>query len=125
MPDPTALWRPSTEAELLRAAADQQLDEATVGMEFKERLADGRAGNLKLAQEIASLAVDGGAIVVGVVDPKNRVGSNPVDALSPVKLDGLVERVESVARSVPDPPIPVSCRVITSDRDLSTGYVVP
>ncbi len=93
-------------------------------MEFKERLADGKPGNLKLAQEIASLAIDGGAIVVGVVDPKNRSGSSPVDALSPVKLDGLVERIESVARSVPDPPIPVSCRVIPSDREASTGYVV-
>ena len=58
-------WEPITEADLRQAEQSGILDEAIVGVEFKQQLSD----NKKTAKELASLALYGGALLVGVVDP--------------------------------------------------------
>jgi len=121
MQTPTRLWRPASEADLLRAAADGLLDEPASGLEFKQRLEEGRTANKRFAAELASLAVDGGRLVLGVVDPKHRDGQSPSNALEAQRL---IERIESIARSIPDPPLPVSCTPLPSTADPDLGYVV-
>jgi hypothetical protein len=64
--------------------------------------------------------VDGGSIIVGLEERK--VQGDVVR--HPVPLAGLPERIESIARTIPDPPLPVITTVIRSDADATLGYVV-
>lgn len=64
------------------------------------------------------MAVDGGAILVGVAEVNGRCEPTPVE------LAGLPERVEQVALSIPDPPIAVTCSAIPTLDDPTHGYLL-
>ncbi len=69
---------------------------------------------------MASFAVDGGLIAVGVAEDKE---SGKFE-LSPVALAGLAERVDQVARSVIDPPLLVGCIEVPADVGGGVGYLL-
>jgi hypothetical protein len=64
-----------SEDDLLKTAAAGLLLEKPEGVEFKERLDTAPNGIEKIAREMASLAVDGGVIIIGIVDFSNRRSS--------------------------------------------------
>lgn len=110
-------WEPRTEDDL-RQAADGGLLEETHYLELKRELASGPSSNKELARDLSSLAIDGGTLIIGV-DEKT---TPPM--LYPVPLRQLPERIEQIARTTPDPPLPVITRTITSTADPDKGYVL-
>lgn len=71
----------------LQKARDGELDEASLRCEFKESVGFSDKEKRNLAREVASLGLDGGSLVVGIRDPKNREeGASPEAALNPVPL---------------------------------------
>jgi hypothetical protein len=119
------MWLPETEADLETAARAGTLDENTTRLEFKQQIDSTEAGRRRIAEELASLAVDGGVLIVGVVDTKHRATpTNPTDALHPVPLAGEPERIEQIAATRPDPPLFVRTRPVPSSADPSKGYLV-
>lgn len=115
---PVGAWPPSTEAALETAAKDRHLVETHV-LELKRELPPGSdSANKELARDLASLAIDGGLLIIGVDEDKNY-------ALTPVPLDGLAERVEQVAGSRIDEPLPIAGFItIESAAQPSEGYLI-
>lgn len=111
-------WTPTSEADILKAAEDGILDENTVRCEFKQQVPT----NKKMAEELASLALDGGSLLLGVVDPKHRTPGNASSALNPLDLEGLAEKVENIA-GMCDPPISVFPMTIPSSEADGQGYL--
>jgi len=108
-----------TEADLDCAIAEGLLEE-THYLDLKRELEPGKAKNKEHARDLASFAIDGGNLLVGLDEDKQR----RTVALAPQPLDGLRERVESIARAIPDPPLPVIVRAIASTSDPTVGYLV-
>lgn len=114
----TPRWTPTTEADLREALAAGLLEE-THYLELKSEVPPGKGSNKELARDLAQFAVDGGTLIVGVEEHDDAPPT-----LAPVALAGLPERIEQVARSIPDPPLAVSCQPIPSDADPALGYVL-
>jgi hypothetical protein len=110
--------RLTTEAEI-QHAADGGLLEETHYLDLKRGLGTTPGANKELARDLVQFAIDGGHLLVGVDELE---GSMPV--LDPQPLAGLAERVEQVARTVPDPPLPVRCKAILSAADPLLGYLL-
>jgi len=117
------MWLPKTERELIDAAKTGVLTENATGLELKRELAENASANKELARDLASLAINGGALIIGVVDVSERDPGDPSTALNPVPLPGLPERVEQVALSRCDPPLFVRCISIPSQADPDVGYL--
>jgi hypothetical protein len=105
-------WTPTAWSDVLEAAAGGLLDESH-WVDLKQELPAGkRTHNTELAQDLASLAVDGGLLVVGVEDHDSRAGK-----VCGVELAGLADRVDQVARDKVRPPLVVrSHQVPDPDR---------
>ena len=114
-----AAWIPSTIAALEEAVRDGLLVESHY-LDFKRELAPGAGGNKALAKDLASFAIDGGQIVVGV--DEDQAGAPPT--VRPVVLAGLKERVDQVARSAVTPPLHVRCVELPGETDPSYGCLV-
>lgn len=67
-------------------------------IECKESLPEKR-DNWKIARQIAALAVDGGVLMYGVAERDGGL------TLAPIDCNGARERVEQIARDIPDPPV--------------------
>ena len=106
-------WTPTAWSDAVEAAAGGLLDESH-WVDLKQELPAGkRTHNTELAQDLASLAVDGGLLVVGIEDHDSRAGK-----VCGVELAKLADRVDQVARDkvrpsllvrsheVPDPDRP-------------------
>lgn len=84
-------------------------------MELKRDFPGGRPGNTKLAKEAASLAVDGGLLILGVdEDDAGRAAT-----VCGTDLNGLAERVDATIRSNTHPPLFVRIHPPISDPDNS------
>lgn len=107
---------PANEAGLRAAIDSGRLNEGD-HLDLKRELPGGDRGNNSIAVDLASFALGGGAIVVGVDE-------GPPAALTPVALRGQRERVEQIARSSIDPPLRVAVREIAADGRGGDGYLV-
>jgi hypothetical protein len=112
-------WIPRTEADLA-AAAGQGLLEESHYLDVKREIPAGRGANKELARDLASFAIDGGTLIIGIGED----AAASLLALVPQPLAGLPERIEMVAHTVADPPLAVLCSPIASELDPSLGYVV-
>jgi hypothetical protein len=112
-------WIPRTEADLAEAAGQGLLEEGHY-LDVKREIPAGRSANKELARDLASFAVDGGMLIIGIGED---VKANSL-SLVPQPLAGLAERIEMVARTVADPPLAVLCSPIGSEQDPSLGYLV-
>lgn len=98
------MWLPDRAEELDDALRAGTIRESHVS-DFKRELGWGKSANKSLAIDIASLAVDGGVIFIGVDEDHDP------PTLYPTDLTGLAERVEQVARGgAIDPPLSVVTR---------------
>jgi hypothetical protein len=111
------MWLPSDEAEL-RNALDQGILKERHTLDFKSALPPGRGANKELAKDLAQFAIDGGVLIIGVDD--NDKSAPP--KLTPVDLNDLKERVDNVARSIPDPPMHVDTDEVQI-AGTTTGYL--
>jgi hypothetical protein len=109
---------PHDEDELRAAFFDGRLDESAWCELKRELPPKSKPANLELARDLASLAVDGGSLYIGV-DEKAPGG----DPLRPQLLGGLRERVDQVARSRVNPPLFVESHEIPAAGRPGYGYL--
>ena len=109
-------WPPTTEEGLSAAAREGNLKE-THSAELKRELPSGDGANKELAADLASLAIHGGFLFIGI-DESTGPG------LSPIPLHGLAERVEQIALSRIDEPLHVTTFPISSANNADIGYLV-
>jgi hypothetical protein len=95
-------WAPARWSDVVEAAAGGLLDESH-WVDLKQELPVGkRTYNTELAQDLASFAVDGGLLVLGVEDHNSRAGK-----VRGVELARLADRVDQVARDKVRPSLVV------------------
>ncbi|MFF3020032.1 helix-turn-helix domain-containing protein [Streptomyces sp. NPDC057939] len=111
-------WVPKTEADL-QAAINSGLFEENHHLDL-EKAPSSKGDNRELARDLASFAVDGGTLIIGVQENKETQTFEP----APQPLNGLPEKIEPVARTIPDPPLPVITDVLKSEAGNGTGYVI-
>ncbi|MGW1929965.1 AlbA family DNA-binding domain-containing protein [Streptomyces sp. NPDC001919] len=111
-------WIPKTETDL-QTAIDEDLFEENHHLDLK-KAPNSKGDNKELARDLASFAVDGGTLVIGVQENKD----NRTFELAPQPLNGLPEKVEQVARTIPDPPLTVITEEISAAAGDGTGYLI-
>ena len=112
------IWLPSTEAQIEAGLASGDVPEGHF-LDFKRELGPTPGSRKETAQDIASFAIDGGVLIVGVAEPESGKYE-----LAPVPLDNLSERAEQIAANRPDPGLSVRTTVIPSASDPTLGYLV-
>jgi hypothetical protein len=110
-------WQPSTESEIA-SVIEQGLLRETHYFNGKRQLDSTSADRKELARDLASFAMDGGALLIGVEELKQ----DRTWRLAPQPLDGLAERVEQVATQLIDPPLYVRSYEIGA-TDTTGGYL--
>jgi hypothetical protein len=116
-PDFLNLWIPGQAADLDGAISAKTIHEDHFH-DAKRELGANRRANQDLAIDIASLAVDGGLLFVGIEERDHAFSSSPVD------LPGLRERVEQIAGSLIDPALRIEVRALPVAEDPARGYLV-
>ncbi|MGW4048574.1 AlbA family DNA-binding domain-containing protein [Streptomyces sp. NPDC004721] len=109
---------PKTEADL-QAAVDDGLFEESHHLDLK-KAPNSKGDNKELARDLSSFAVDGGTLIIGVQENKE----SRTFELAPHPLNGLPEKIEQVARTIPDPPLTILTEEISSAADDGSGYLV-
>jgi hypothetical protein len=106
-------WSPRSWDDLVMAASAGLLDE-TSWVELKKDVpGSSPESNLELARDIASLAVEGGLLVIGIVDKSGKAG----DVVGVAGVPALADRVEKVARSTVHPPLQIRPVVLLDPAD--------
>lgn len=113
-------WVPTTEVEL-RAAFDQGLLDERNWCDLKAYVGTTRGATGDFAKDLASFAVDGGTILIGLDE-----AAPDGDPLHPVELSGLAERREQIAHTRVHPPLLVDCTPVPASEPSppGTGYLI-
>ncbi len=112
-------WQPRNESDLQEAINGEILSENHF-VELKKEIGKGSSHNRELARDLASLAVDGGLLIIGIEEDKTTRRKQ----LSPHPLAGLAERVDQAARSIPDPALSLISREIAATGRPGEGYLL-
>ena len=112
-------WRPRSEADIQRAIEDGLLSE-THYLDCKREIGDTPGERKETARDLASFAIDGGALLIGVGEDK----ASRIFTLSPQPLSGLGERVENIAGAIIDPGLDVVPQEIESEIHQGAGHLV-
>ena len=112
-------WYPTTEKEISNAIAEGLLRE-THHFDVKREVGSTDGERKNIARHAASLAIDGGALLIGVEELKHEHSWR----LAPQQLDGLPESAEQIVAQLVDPPLYVSVTEIPSEADPAVGYLV-
>lgn len=110
-------WNPRTEAEIRAALEARDVSESKV-LDMKAVIGDKDSQRKETAKDLAPFAVDGGALLIGVVEHKDTRTFEAV----PIALHELIERIEQIAANRVDPPLVVRPREIPSSEE-GIGYV--
>lgn len=110
------VWEPTDEAQIKAAIADGNLKENR-HLDVKREIGDSDGKRRELARDLASFAIDGGALLIGVEEQDDKSLH-----VRPFALADQAERVEQIATNRVDPPLFVSVRDIPSDEG-GTGYL--
>ena len=112
-------WRPRSEADIQRAIDDGLLSENHY-LDCKREIGATPGERKETARDLASFAIDGGALLIGVAEDK----ANRTFTLAPQPLRGLVERVEDIAGAIIDPSLDVVPHEIESEQQEGYGYLL-
>ena len=116
------VWIPRTEAELQQALHQRLIQEGHAS-DIKEQLDTGPKASKSLAVDLASFAIDGGCIYVGIKQHA-KTATGPL-SLAPIALQGQADRVSQVARStLIDEPLDVRCQESPCEQRPGYGYLV-
>jgi hypothetical protein len=88
-------------------------------LDLKRLIPEGKSKNVELAKDLASFAIDGGIIIVGIDER-----ADGTLATHPVALDGLAERIDQIAYFGVDPPLSVVAERIRTEADPARGYLI-
>jgi len=106
-------------ADIVTAAAAGCLDE-TQWVELKRDIpSSSKPANLELAKDLASLSVDGGVLIVGIVDANGSAGE-----VVGTDLTSLATRMDQVAASRVSPPLPIVIDSFLKPGDEAIGVLV-
>lgn len=110
-------WPPLSEADIITAL---ELGEVTESghLDFKATVGEKDSARKETAKDLASFAVDGGALLIGVREDKVARTFHP----EPIDLHDVVERIEQIAGNRIDPPLVIRPREIPSET-AGVGYV--
>lgn len=111
-------WEPRHEDDIRLAIAEGNLLENTY-LDVKRETGDTDGARRETAADLASFAIHGGAILVGVAEDR----PSRALSLSPIRLAGAAEKIEQIAANRVDPPLFVRVRDIPSGEDPALGYV--
>lgn len=115
----TERYTARNEADLLRLIEEGLLEEDH-HTELKREVPSGKGSNRELGRDLASLAIDGGVLYVGLAEG----GEGQPPSLHPVELAGLPERIDQVARSVVSPPLAITIATVTATAEDGHGYLI-
>lgn len=110
-------WPPRSEDEILAALATADVAESN-RLDMKLMIGDKDSARRETAKDLASFAVDGGALLIGIREDKEARSFHP----APIDLRAAVERVEQIAANRVDPPLVVRPREIVSNQ-VGLGYL--
>ena len=113
-------WIPTDEAALRAAFAQGLLDERN-WCDLKSMIGTTSGASADLAKDLASFAVDGGTILIGL--DETAPNGNP---LHPIELRGLAERVEQISHTRVHPPLLIDCTPVPAGDHaaVGTGYLI-
>lgn len=111
-------WVPTTEADIRSVIESGDATENHY-LDFKREFGDSPSSRKEAARDLASFAVHGGVLVIGVDEPEPGHFE-----LAPIPLENASERVEQIAANRPDPGIYVRTTTIPSDTNPALGYLV-
>ncbi|AXL10741.1 ATP-binding protein [Microbacterium foliorum] len=115
------MWTPRTEHDIQLAIDEGNLAE-NYSLDVKQwsDVTANEKGRRETARDLASFSIGGGALLFGVAeDTKERTFTRV-----PFALAGEAERIEQIAATRIDPPLPIRVTDIPSDADPSTGYLL-
>lgn len=110
-------WQPASEAEIDAAIRLGDLKENR-HLDVKRELGTSDSSRKETARDLASLAISGGVLLIGVDEP-----SKDQFALAPMDLAGEAERLEQIAANRVEPPVLVTTREIASESSPGKGYL--
>ncbi|WP_341955944.1 ATP-binding protein [Microbacterium sp. LWH13-1.2] len=110
------MWPPRTEQDLTLALDTGDLRE-NAGLDFKRETGSSDGARAETARDLASFAIDGGALLIGVEEKGGGL------TLTPFPLAGAAEKLEQIAANRVDPPLPIRVTDIPSDDDPSVGFL--
>ena len=108
------MWNPSTWDEI-ETAVSNALPEAH-DLDFKEQLSNNR----ELAKDVCAMTVHGGTVVIGVAEDVQGCAA----AVKPVRLAGLLERIQQVVDSSIRPSPAIDVAALTQGVGDPDGVVV-
>lgn len=112
-------WTPATWAEVEEAARGGLLDESH-WVDLKRELATGKASvNTDLAKDLASFAVDGGLLIIGIADHDSHAG-----AVCGTSLAGLADRIDQIARDKVRPSLTIRSYPIENPDTAGVGCLL-
>jgi hypothetical protein len=112
-------WVPVAEDDVRKAVESGLLKESHF-IDAKRETGGTQSDRRETARDLASYAVDGGALLFGVGEHKD---SNTM-YLAPQPLNGLIEKIDHIAAMLIDPPLTVVAVEIPSENDPALGYVL-
>ena len=112
------MWEPQSEDDLLLAIAEGTLTESA-SLDVKAETGSTDSSRRETAKDLASFAIDGGALLIGIAEDKNARAFS----LAPIPLKDVVEKLEQIAANRIDPPLHVRVREIPTDDDAERGYI--
>src|SRR6266568_7157754 len=112
-------WLPASYADALADIASQTVVENHY-TELKRTYEATGGGTKELAKDVAALALDSGALIIGVDEDNLGRATAPV----PVDLAGFADRVDQVALRRCDPPVPVRITQLSDPADEKIGILV-
>ena len=113
------MWRPLSAAQLITAIDGGTLPQESASYEYKERLPD-RNKNSDIAIDVAAMATDGGIIIYGVREDKERL----LFAANPIPLEGVNERISEIVSSNVREDVQITVQLHPLEEDSTMGFVV-
>jgi hypothetical protein len=111
-------WAPSTEVQIQDLIATGDLREHR-GLDVKQEVGDTDSPRRETARDLASFAIDGGSLLIGVKEDK----ATGTFSVSPIRLAGGAERIEQIGVTRVEPPLFVQVRDIPSSQGEGIGYL--
>ncbi|MBD8728261.1 helix-turn-helix domain-containing protein [Frigoribacterium sp. CFBP 13707] len=109
-------WKPKTEDDIRALTASGDLDESH-HLDAKREIGRSKAAHRETARDLASFAIDGGALIIGVGESDDHTFyCSPVDVDS-----GIVEQLEQIAANTVRPPLDIRVDVIRAEE--GGGYL--
>lgn len=112
-------WAPTTESDI-QTVVDAGLIKESHFIDAKRETGAAPSDRKETAKDLASYAIDGGALLFGVGEDKTTHRMY----LDPQPLNGLIEKIDNIATMIVDPPLSVVSVEIPSDKDPTLGYVL-